>query len=357
MARYKKRADGRYSTSVWDGTYNKDGTKHRKALYAKTIREMDDKVRQMKTDVEKGNYIKRDDQTFLAFAANWYARQKGHTSEATKQMYRDIIERYLSAEPDVKMEDFRFVHAKRILDRVEGRANTQGKIVLTLKQVIRQAVRERRYSQAEAEALLECLPKFKAQPKEKRILTPEEKAAVLKLELPARERCFLYLVYGCGLRREEALALTPFDLDFRKGVVRVSKALVLLDGGKTDLKAPKSANGVREVPLPASIRGAVEQYAVACSGGLFPNMNKTKYRTMWKHIQAAFEAACPGSPGGLTAHIFRHNYCTELCYQIPTVSLKNVARLLGDTEAMVMRVYSHIDLDREPTQAVVSAVF
>ena len=101
MARYKKRSDGRYSTSVWDGTY-KDGKKCRRTLYAKTIRELDAKIREMERQVQEGNYIQRGDTTFLSFAAGWFDSQKAGASANTKQMYRDIIERYLSAEPDVK---------------------------------------------------------------------------------------------------------------------------------------------------------------------------------------------------------------------------------------------------------------
>ena len=356
MARYKKREDGRYCAQVWDGTY-KNGKKCRRMIYAKTVREMDAKIREMEQKVEEGNYIQRGGVTFLSFAAGWYDSHKSHASESTKQMYRDMIERYLSAEPDVKMEDLRYIHVKRILDRVEGKKNTQNKIIMTVKQIVKQAVREQKYPEREATILFECLPKVKPEAKEKRILTAKEKAAVFKLTLPQREKCFLYLVYGCGLRREEALALTPFDFDFKDGTVKITKALVLLDGGKTDLKETKSRNGKRTVPMPQSIRKAVEEYARTCSGGLFPNMTKTKYRTLWRHIRDAFREYCPDTADSLTAHIFRHNYCTELCYQIPTISLKNVARLLGDTEQMVLNVYSHINLDREPTKAVVSSVF
>ena len=59
---------------------------------------------------------------------------------------------------------------------------------------------------------------------------------------------------------------------------------------------------------------------------------------------------------GLTAHIFRHNYCSELCYKVPTISIKKVAYLLGDTEKMVMNVYSHIIEEKEDVQSVVNEI-
>ena len=357
MGKYAKRPDGRYCTRTWDGTYKADGTKRHITLYARSVRELDRKARELAQRVADGNIIKHDDFTFLTYSAKWFFEAKSGVAKTTKEMYAVIIESYFTEAENVHLEDFRYIHAKRILDKATGKANLQNKIIMTIKQVLRAAVRDRKYPQAELDILIQCFPKIKIHPKEKRILTPGEKSAVLRAELPPKEKTFLLLIYGCGLRREEALALTPFDFDFKAGTVRINKAMALLNDGTTDIKPPKSVNGTRTVPVPQSIRRHVEDYVKTCTGGLFPGVNKTKYRTIWSHIKAEIEHLADDSPGDLTAHIFRHNYCTELCYQIPTISIKNVARLLGDTEAMVMKVYSHIDLDREPTGAVISAVF
>lgn len=58
---------------------------------------------------------------------------------------------------------------------------------------------------------------------------------------------------------------------------------------------------------------------------------------------------------GLTAHIFRHNYCTELCYQIPKISIKKIAELIGDSEKMVLDVYNHVLNEKEDTHGVVNS--
>ena len=57
---------------------------------------------------------------------------------------------------------------------------------------------------------------------------------------------------------------------------------------------------------------------------------------------------------GLTAHVFRHNYCTNLCYQIPKVSIKKIAQLMGDTEAIVLKVYNHMILEKEDAKTAVN---
>lgn len=64
--------------------------------------------------------------------------------------------------------------------------------------------------------------------------------------------------------------------------------------------------------------------------------------------------AADGPVTGLTAHVFRHNYCTNLCYQIPKISIKRIAQLLGDTEKMVLEVYNHIVLEKEDAAGAVN---
>lgn len=75
---------------------------------------------------------------------------------------------------------------------------------------------------------------------------------------------------------------------------------------------------------------------------------------MWKRIILDMQAVSKEPITGLTAHVFRHNYCTNLCYQIPKISIKKIAQLLGDTEQMVIKVYNHIILEKENAELAVN---
>ena len=57
----------------------------------------------------------------------------------------------------------------------------------------------------------------------------------------------------------------------------------------------------------------------------------------------------------LTAHIFRHNYCSNLCYKVPEISIKKIAQLMGDTEKVVIDVYNHIIDEKEDVSEVVES--
>ena len=83
---------------------------------------------------------------------------------------------------------------------------------------------------------------------------------------------------------------------------------------------------------------------------------------MWESIVRKMNVAAGGTKASpvicdLTAHVFRHNYCTQLCYRIPEISIKKIAQLMGDTERMVLDVYNHILEEREnPEKTVENAI-
>ena len=68
--------------------------------------------------------------------------------------------------------------------------------------------------------------------KEKRPLTSEEKEAISKADFTNREKAFIYIIYSCGLRRGEALALdvykrqVPFLPDSSKELPSASYSLI-----------------------------------------------------------------------------------------------------------------------------------
>ena len=177
------------------------------------------------------------------------------------------------------------------------------------------------------------------------------------------ERTFVYIIYGCGLRRAEVLALRPMDIDLKRAELTVKQS-VEFDGNNPSLKSPKTENGSRTVPMPRFLVDHLIEYLPDLRSAFLLHtrdgsmMTKSSYRRMWESIVRKMNEAAGGTDSihviyGLTAHIFRHNYCTELCYQIPSISTKKIARLLGDTEKMVIDVYSHILEEKEDAQSVI----
>ena len=168
------------------------------------------------------------------------------------------------------------------------------------------------------------------------------------------------MIAGCGLRRQEALALTKQDIDLTLSEIRIDKALCF-DQNMPYIKTTKSIRGKRTVPIPGFLFDFLSQYITPDTNILISDskgdyLTEGKYHSMWKRILRNIGFVLDTSEG-ITPHVFRHNYCTRLCYQIPLITTKKIASLLGDSEKMVIDVYSHILEEKENVSAAVGNVF
>lgn len=363
-AKYTKGKDGYYATRLWDGTYNPDGTKHRVNLRTKkSSGALEKMVEQFKRDVESRKHIRKNEIPFLDYARQWSTVYKHQKSTNTQAMYNNIVEKHFSALKHVKLSDIDRIHLQLVLNNAKGKERTQQQIRLTFKQVLKSAVADHLFPSNVFEDIFSNTDAVKYTPPEKRTLYDYEKAAVFSARLKDSDKAFLYILYGCGLRRGEALALTVFDINTKLLTLTVNKAQELTNNAPVT-KEPKSSNGYRTVPIPSKVAPVIVSYVNArrSSGKtyLFTMRNgkpvtKSSYDKMWLRIVCSLQEESKEPISGLTAHVFRHNYCTNLCYQIPAISIKHIAKLMGDTEKMVLDVYNHILLEKEDAASAVES--
>ena len=363
-AKYTKGADGYFSTKIWDGTYTKDGKKHLKNLRTKkSSKALEDMVADFKAQVADRKNTRKSDVQFMEYARKWLKVYKAQQSANTRKMYENIIEKHLIALDGVRLQDIDRIHLQIVLNNAADKKRTQQQILLTFKQIMKSAVTDQLFPANVFETIFQNADTVRYTPKEKRALSEDEKKAVFRADFSASDKIFIYLLYGCGLRRGEALALTIFDINTKKREITINKSHEF-SSEKPVLKSPKSVNGYRAVPIPEKIFSDVERYVDYLKSKnktyLFTMRNghpvtKSSYDKMWKRIIGKLQEVCDEPITGLTAHVFRHNYCTNLCYQIPTVSIKRIAQLLGDTEKMVLEVYNHIVLEKEDAVSAVDA--
>lgn len=150
------------------------------------------------------------------------------------------------------------------------------------------------------------------------------------------------LILYTGLRRGEALALTWGDIDLDRDEIHVTKSLYH-EGDRPHIKTPKTAAGVRTVPLLQPLRDVLPPPGDPCDflfsydGGASPLTNRN-YQTLWSRYVAATGITC-------TAHQLRHSYATML-YECD-VDIKEAQDLLGhSTAAMTMDIYTHLRASR-----------
>lgn len=366
-ARYTRRPDGRFEARVWDGTYDEfTGRKRYIHLYSTvSSRDLENQVADFKASVKQGTYKKPSTLTFKAYAQRWYTVKKASREANTVAMYKNSINAHMGG-LTMPVGEVTHYDLQNALNACKDKPRTCQILHLTIKQVVQAAVREGLIPAQQMDNLIGGLELPRYRPAEKRALYPEEIAAVKSAELSPREQAFLWIIYGCGLRREEALDLTRTDVDFKKNVihVRTAGAFVVNDKIEKDTK-----NGVkRDVPMPSWLAPFLRRYVASLPGmSLFTKLDgtpitKSSYDKMWAQIIKKLNRAAGGTNElqvifGLTAHVFRHNYCTQLCYAAvkgKRLSINKIAELMGDSREMVTKVYSHVLEEMEEVEETIN---
>lgn len=362
MAKYTKSSTGYYKTNIDIGR-DKNGNRIRKTLYAKTVKELDAKL----FDLKYGASTACQDMLFGQYAEHWFNTYKQMRSINTKAMYKNSLNThilpFIEYIPVAKVSKS---NLQNIINKQSEHPETCKKILLTLRQIFNAAIEDDIIAKNPSNNLV--LPH--SQYKSKRALTNDEKRAILNAELNDMQRAFINILFYTGLRREEALALTKNDFDFQKMHVSVNTAIAF-DGNAPVVKAPKNGCSIRSVPLPADCVKQIQSYLSNLNTiYLFTKrdgsiMTHSAYVKFWKSIlkelnncamtdnQKKLYDAAPDTLKvnmlpirDLTAHIFRHNYATMLYYS--NVSIKMAASLLGHSDTkMIMTIYAHLDEERE----------
>lgn len=172
-------------------------------------------------------------------------------------------------------------------------------------------------------------------PTKKRELPKDDAIEAVKAGGGAPFGLFALVCLYTGLRRGEALALRYEDIDRAAGVIRITKSVEFI-GNNPHLKQPKTAAGMRTVPLLEPLADVLPDKK---SGLVFPRedgelLTKIQYRKRWAKY-------CEAIGHEITAHQLRHGYATIL-YEAG-VQDKDAQELLGHSSISVTRdVYTHI---------------
>lgn len=361
-------------TLVYDGTLTPAGAKHRKRVTSKkSSADLERKVNAFKAQVAETGASSSCSYTWAEYAQIWLDTSKSTREQNTRRMYETVIRSCFGSINHIPIVQITHSHFQRCINEKLDHPRTCQQMALTFKQIIKSAVRDHYLPRTAIEDLTTdiSLPKY-VKP-QKRALTAHEKEAIAKVELEPHKRAFISLLYYCGLRKGEALALKPSDFDWEAQTVSISKAWITYKNKPSIKPYPKSDNGIRVVPIPDVAVPYIRPYVESSGEYLFHGvdavlMTADAYKRMWESIITQLNVAMGYNPRQrnpksertittLTAHVLRHNYCTELCYQVPTITTKMIAKLLGDTEKMVLEVYSHIIEEKEDAALAINNIF
>lgn len=142
---------------------------------------------------------------------------------------------------------------------------------------------------------------------------------------------------SCGLRLGEMVGLTWNDVDEANLMLNVNKQWKVLKDGKIGFGKLKTKNSYRSVPIPPILLSELLQYKKNNPTDIYNRIflynrpNSLGSKIIYNYNALGFNNSI---------HDMRHTYATLLIAN--GVDFKTVAKLLGDTVEMVMKVYSHV---------------
>ena len=336
---------------------DKDGVERRKSIYANTKADLEAKVIQAIKDNEKRLFPNKD-KTIGEYASEWLEDIERTRSANTFSFYSLSVNHIQESIGTIRLQKLQRHDIQTALNKFYDRPRTAQIFRMTLNQICERAIDDNIINRNPCRGVL--LPKYKAA--EKRALTKIELDAIKAADLTASERLFISLLYYCGLRRGEALALSRGDIDLKRGLLTINHSLAFPDN-RGILKEPKTKKSHRSIPIPAALRDQLSSYQydlylfTTTSGDLF---SRSAYRKFWARIIHKLNEAAGGGSidriSGLTAHIFRHNYATWLHNQ-GYDDMKIQTYLGHESLEVTKNIYTHVGSPDENSVKEIDALF
>ena len=354
-ARYKQGKDGRWRTAIRTGQYDDDGKPITIRLSStKSSADLEKQVREYKYEVEHGRVHISNEILLKEYAPQWL-ETKRNKSQTTYQEYEYFVKNHLKSLEDLRLDYIRPSDIQRHINNYSAHPRMCEKILLTLRQIFDMAVNDDLVIKNPCGKI--ALPRHIKN--ERRPLTQEERNIVMTAKgLNEKERAFIHLFYGSGLRPAEVFALTWNDIDFKEKTVSVNKALQFSRTGKTSVGLPKTDKSIRTIPLPdfviRSLRAYYDLgvhsptfYLFGANGGLF--LSRTGYDNLFDRCIKKLDLS------DVTAYQFRHTFCT-MCYE-SKMDIKTCQYLMGHSDTkMVLEVYTHLDKSNAVMSAAINSI-
>ena len=326
--KYKKGANGLYKASVYLGK-KADGKENRKYVYAKTQKELEEKLAQIKY-----MNIVSTNATFGEVAEKWFALKQENNSYATKTQIQRILKNNLY--PTLRyasIDKLKTYHIQSIISDLlkEGKTDIVRKTLQVTKSIFNFAVDNDVISKNIASPIK--LPTFHS--KEKRPLTEEERKKIENSSNKYRD-FFMVLLYT-GMRKGEITALTWEDI--KKDHIVVNKSATFIHN-QAVIKSTKNGKP-RNIPLLDKIRPIFNSRG---SGYVFTKADGEKLSDV--AIKRMLESFRKDTGLDFTLHQLRHTFCTLLYYS--GISSKKTQEIMGHSSLEhTLKIYTHLDDEKE----------
>lgn len=364
------------STRLYRSYFTYNGKKYEKTS-TKSQRDADKKADQLRRDLEDGKVGISKQMRVSAWAYEWLETyKKPRVGEKCYKEHKRHIEKMIIPQiGGLRLSEVTDIHLQKMLNTKAGRSFSDTKYLRdTIRAIFIKAKESRLINYNPAEFL-----KMPTTTKgTRRSITNHEREHLLKVaETHPAGLMFKVMLY-CGLRTGEVTALSWKDIDFNEHVINVVAGM---ESGTNTLKVPKTAAGVRKIPIPNEVYYDLLERKGEPFEPVFTQETTGKRHTetsrakAWKSLKKAIDDSMgakwekrPAKDGKmrltkvlsvvaseLSPYCLRHTYCTDL--QAKGVPLKAASYLMGHANiSITANTYTHMTEDAFKDVAVLLGV-
>lgn len=353
----KKQKSGLYRTKIKIGV-DAEGRDIVKWISAKTRRELEEEKQRVRQYYINGA-DRPADRLFGEYAIEWYRLRKSpFISPSHQNSYRSMLNRHVLPEfGDRNLRAIRAADLQRFINSFAGASATQiAMALIVLRGVFGAACSDRIL---DSDPALQLRKPAHTPPREKRALSPVERANIEQTIAAHPHGEYLAVLYYTGMRPGEARGLQWGDIDWEANMIHVQRDLDFATGKYGSLKT-RAAD--RFVPLIPALREylysrrSIADAPVVSSGNGKP-ITSTAAAQLWTTLMLASSMAEKIPEGEthyskqdiraqyraiITPHCLRHNFIT-MCWDMG-MDVQLVAKIVGHSDVKVtMAIYTHLD--------------
>ncbi len=339
----RKRKDGRWEARI---LINKG---QHKSVYAQSYSELKIKVKQNDCILPKAEITDPLNISFENLADEWLNEKSIKDKQSTISIYRGIIKRHILPQfKNKKLIDMgrndinQFIKNKSC--ETELSPKTVQDIIAVLIQILKYAERQNYINPISYDIIRPKIVK-----KELEILTLQEQAILtnkIKKDIHC-ENIGVLLSLFTGLRLGEICALQWKDIDFKSGIISITKTMQRISTQDKEQKTriiidtPKSQKSQRKIPIPDFLYFELKRLSLSCSAEAYILTNNENRYIEPRAYQYKFKKILKESGiRDINYHALRHTFATRAIEQ--NIDVKTLSELLGhSTVNFTLERYVH----------------
>ncbi len=351
----RRRKDGRWEGRIIAG-HKSDGKPIYKSIFAKTQKEMTEKLRRLKESLDGVELTDSGQITLAEWLDKWMAEYKMKSiRSSTVRTYQNAADHIKPVLGKKSLSRITEADVQRLYNDIKEKyglaSSSVRRVHLILHQAMRVALRRGMILYDPTAAAV--LPKIETT--EKTVLQKQQIEKLLdNLKSDPIWYDFFYTELMTGMRRGEICGLKWSDFDPETGALAVRRSIVF-EKGELVVGDTKTNRGNRVITLPESVKNLLsERKKKVCDEWIFPNPYKhgqpVNPMSAYCRLQKALKET--GLPH-MRFHDLRHTFATMAASN--GVDPRTLAGILGHTNAsFTLDVYTHVTTDMQKNASTIT---